>query len=82
MSAFRAGFFRGVLVDPEDVESPISASRWDRSLRDRWHVGKCRCGSELRPGAPILGPAPTCLVWYPARCGNGHERLASGGRYH
>lgn len=82
MSAIHAGFFRTLFVDATDDDSPISARRWEQAVSGGAAVGVCRCSDGMLGGAPIQADSPTCLAWYPGRCGNGHERLAAGGRYH
>lgn len=78
MEPTRSGFTAAVLIG-RDPDGHVDGRLWAYAQGKK--VGWCRCGKPLTAGDPIVNVKhPTAVVWYPARCADGHVRMASGAR--
>lgn len=80
MEPTRSGFTTAVLIG-RDPDGHVDARVWALAVGKKAVAWCRRCGNPMMASEPIVNVKhPTALVWYPARCRDGHMRMASGAR--
>lgn len=79
----RPTLYTGVVTVDDDARVRVDHDEWEHRAYERTPVGRCAvtaCGGPLLYADEADAPPYSSIVYYTARCGEGHEYLYVGGR--